>query len=116
MLSVRSVAEPSLVSVATLGTAAFHYFVCTLRDSFDSGWIFAPGTALLIVGGFLMQFMVQGAWGVIPVHLNEYSRRTFAELFPAPPISLGISHRLCRATTAWLPEHFRDANGNANMR
>src|SRR5205085_5431235 len=36
-------------------------------------WIFAPGTFLLIVGGFLIQFMVQGAWGVIPVHLNELS-------------------------------------------
>src|SRR5207248_3890521 len=33
-------------------------------------WIFSPGTPLLIAGGFLMQFMVQGAWGVVPVHLN----------------------------------------------
>ena len=36
-------------------------------------WVFAPGTALLIAGGFLMQFMVQGAWGVVPVHLSELS-------------------------------------------
>ncbi len=28
---------------------------------------------LLAIGAFLMQFMVQGAWGVIPVHLNELS-------------------------------------------
>src|SRR6266446_8867752 len=40
-------------------------------------WIFAPSTALLIVGGFLMQFMVQGAWGVVPVHLNELSPADF---------------------------------------
>jgi SHS family lactate transporter-like MFS transporter len=34
-------------------------------------WAFAPSVPLLIVGGFTMQFMVQGAWGVIPVHINE---------------------------------------------
>jgi len=28
---------------------------------------------MLALGGFLMQFMVQGAWGVIPAHLNELS-------------------------------------------
>ena len=26
-------------------------------------WIAAPTTALLVTGGFLMQFCVQGAWG-----------------------------------------------------
>jgi SHS family lactate transporter-like MFS transporter len=36
-------------------------------------WAFSPSTALLIAGGFLMQFMVQGAWGVIPAHLSELS-------------------------------------------
>lgn len=34
-------------------------------------WAFAPSAALLVVGAFLMQFMVQGAWGVIPAHINE---------------------------------------------
>jgi MFS transporter, SHS family, lactate transporter len=32
-------------------------------------WAYAPNLTLLIVGAFLMQFMVQGAWGVIPAHL-----------------------------------------------
>jgi len=36
-------------------------------------WAFSPSTALLITGAFLMQFMVQGAWGVIPAHLAELS-------------------------------------------
>lgn len=36
-------------------------------------WAFSPSTALLIGGAFLMQFMVQGAWGVIPAHLSELS-------------------------------------------
>lgn len=34
-------------------------------------WAFAGGSVLLGVGAFLMQFMVQGAWGVIPAYLNE---------------------------------------------
>jgi SHS family lactate transporter-like MFS transporter len=34
-------------------------------------WAFAPSTPLLVGGVFLMQFMVQGAWGIIPAHLNE---------------------------------------------
>src|SRR6267154_4683606 len=45
-------------------------------------WIFSPGTPLLIAGGFFMQFMVQGAWGVVPVHLNELSPGEFRGTFP----------------------------------
>lgn len=36
-------------------------------------WAYSHHAGLLAVGGFLMQFMVQGAWGVIPAHLNELS-------------------------------------------
>ncbi len=36
-------------------------------------WAWSHTAVMLAVGGFLMQFMVQGAWGVIPVHLNEMS-------------------------------------------
>jgi MFS transporter, SHS family, lactate transporter len=34
-------------------------------------WAYAPSIPLLVAGAFMMQFMVQGAWGVIPVHINE---------------------------------------------
>ncbi|HEY5224426.1 MAG TPA: MFS transporter [Microbacteriaceae bacterium] len=34
-------------------------------------WAFASGSIALGIGAFLMQFMVQGAWGVIPAYLNE---------------------------------------------
>jgi SHS family lactate transporter-like MFS transporter len=34
-------------------------------------WAYAPSIPLLIAGAFVMQFMVQGAWGVIPAHINE---------------------------------------------
>jgi len=36
-------------------------------------WAFAPSVPLLVVGAFAMQFMVQGAWGVIPAHITELS-------------------------------------------
>ena len=36
-------------------------------------WAYAPSTALLVAGAFLIQFMVQGAWGVIPAHITELS-------------------------------------------
>lgn len=36
-------------------------------------WAYSHSLPLLGLGGFLMQFMVQGAWGVIPAHLNELS-------------------------------------------
>ena len=34
-------------------------------------WAYSRTVPMLALGGFLMQFMVQGAWGVIPAHLNE---------------------------------------------
>ena len=34
-------------------------------------WAYAPTLTLLVVGAFLMQFLVQGAWGVIPAHITE---------------------------------------------
>ena len=36
-------------------------------------WAFSSSPFLLAAGAFMMQVMVQGAWGVVPVHLNELS-------------------------------------------
>ena len=36
-------------------------------------WAYAPNKPLLYVGAYLMQVMVQGAWGVIPAHITELS-------------------------------------------
>ena len=36
-------------------------------------WAYAPSLSLLVVGAFLIQFMVQGAWYIIPAHLSELS-------------------------------------------
>jgi SHS family lactate transporter-like MFS transporter len=45
-------------------------------------WAFAPNQRLLILGAFLMQFMVQGAWGVIPAHLAELSPDSVRAFLP----------------------------------
>lgn len=45
-------------------------------------WAYAPTQALLVAGAFLMQFMVQGAWGVIPAHLAELSPDSVRALLP----------------------------------
>jgi MFS transporter, SHS family, lactate transporter len=78
-------------------------------------WIFAPTTALLIMGGFLIQFMVQGAWGVVPVHLNELSPPQFRGTFPGLAYQLGnFAAAYAAQQQAWLAEHFRSANGEPN--
>ena len=53
-------------------------------------WILAPTLSLLVLGGFLMQFMVQGAWGVIPAHINELSPSSLRGFFPGFAYQLGV--------------------------
>jgi MFS transporter, SHS family, lactate transporter len=78
-------------------------------------WIFAPSTALLIVGGFLMQFMVQGAWGVVPVHLTELSPGEFRGTFPGLAYQLGnFAAAYAAQQQAYLAERFRMENGEPN--
>lgn len=57
-----------------------------------SGLLRIPGVGLFIllpVGAFLLQFMVQGAWGVVPVHLNELSPTDVRGTFPGFAYQLG---------------------------
>ena len=53
-------------------------------------WVFARNLTLILAGGFLMQFMVQGAWGVIPAHLNELSPDALRGFFPGFAYQLGV--------------------------
>jgi MFS transporter, SHS family, lactate transporter len=52
-------------------------------------WAFSTTAAMLALGAFLMQVMVQGAWGVIPVHLNELSPHDARGTFPGFVYQLG---------------------------
>jgi SHS family lactate transporter-like MFS transporter len=52
-------------------------------------WAFTATPLLLGVGAFLMQVAVQGAWGIVPVHLNELSPPGARALFPGFAYQLG---------------------------
>ncbi len=52
-------------------------------------WAFSESAAMLALGAFLMQFFVQGAWGVIPAHLNELSPADGRGTFPGTVYQLG---------------------------
>lgn len=51
-------------------------------------WILPNSEGGLSASGFMMQFFVQGAWGVIPIHLNELSPPAFRSSF------VGITYQL----------------------
>ena len=53
-------------------------------------WAFGGGYAALLAGSVLMQFGVQGAFGVIPAHLNELSPPAIRSLFPGFVYQLGV--------------------------
>jgi SHS family lactate transporter-like MFS transporter len=50
---------------------------------------FSNTVLMLAIGGFLMQIAVQGAWGIVPVHLNELSPPLARSLFPGFAYQLG---------------------------
>jgi SHS family lactate transporter-like MFS transporter len=52
-------------------------------------WAFATDKWMLGLGAFLMQVAVQGAWGVIPAHLNELSPAEVRGTFPGFAYQLG---------------------------
>ena len=52
-------------------------------------WAFSATPLLLGMGAFLIQISVQGAWGVVPVHLNELSPDTARGYFPGLVYQLG---------------------------
>jgi SHS family lactate transporter-like MFS transporter len=75
-------------------------------------WILSPTLPLLIAGGFFMQFMVQGAWGVVPVHLNELSPPAWRGTFPGVVYQLGNFFSANAAMLqARLAEYFVRPNG-----
>jgi MFS transporter, SHS family, lactate transporter len=67
----------------------------------------AQNVFLLAIGALLMQFMVQGAWGIVPVHLNELSPASARGTFPGVVYQLGNLFASVNATLqAGMAEHF----------
>ena len=52
-------------------------------------WAFSSSAAMLALGAIMIQFLVQGAWGVIPAHLNEISPEGARGTFPGTVYQLG---------------------------
>jgi MFS transporter, SHS family, lactate transporter len=52
-------------------------------------WVYSSSPVALGVAAFAMQFTVQGAWGVVPVHLNELSPPDIRATFPGVVYQLG---------------------------
>lgn len=70
-------------------------------------WVFAPRMVWIAIGAFGMQFMVQGAWGVIPAHANELSPPSLRGFFPGLAYQLGVLIAAGSVTVeAALSRHF----------
>ena len=77
-------------------------------------WAYAPSVTLLIVGAFLIQFMVQGAWGIIPAHLSELSPDSVRGFLPGFAYQCGVLLAgFVAYIEATLAEHTSYANAMA---
>jgi SHS family lactate transporter-like MFS transporter len=74
-------------------------------------WAYAPTAGLLMLGAFLMQFMVQGAWGVIPAHITELSPDSVRGFMPGFAYQCGV---LVAGTVAYLEALFARRMNYAN--
>src|SRR5438270_8132460 len=72
-------------------------------------WAFSATPVLLGLGAFLVQVAVQGAWGIIPVHLNELSPPLARSLFPGFAYQLG---NLIASKNAPIQAGIAEAHGN----
>ncbi|MFZ0283771.1 MAG: MFS transporter [Terriglobales bacterium] len=73
-----------------------------------TAWAFGASLLILALGAFLMQVGVQGAWGIIPAHLNELSPDSVRGLMPGLAYQLGI---LFAAATNSIEYALRDHIG-----
>ncbi|MEX1826549.1 MFS transporter [Luteibacter sp. CQ10] len=68
-------------------------------------WTYGGSLLLLGVGAFLIQVMVQGAWGVVPTHLNELSPDAVRGTLPGFAYQMGNLLAAITATAqTWLAE------------
>lgn len=72
-------------------------------------WAFSHSPWQLAAGALLMQFMVQGAWGVVPVHLNELSPEGARGTFPGFTYQLG---NLLASANATIQAGIAQSHGN----
>jgi SHS family lactate transporter-like MFS transporter len=67
---------------------------------------FAPTLGLITLGAFMMQFFVQGAWGVIPAHLSELSPDEVRGFYPGVTYQLGnVLAAANLPLQTWIADH-----------
>lgn len=62
-------------------------------------WAFPPSLVWLAVGAFLFQFMVQGAWGIVPAHITELSPDNVRGFLPGFAYQCGV---LIASSVDWI--------------
>jgi SHS family lactate transporter-like MFS transporter len=72
-------------------------------------WAYSQTAVMLAIGAFLMQFMVQGAWGIVPAHLNELSPASVRAILPGFAYQLG---NLAVAKMAPFQAGIAESHGN----
>jgi SHS family lactate transporter-like MFS transporter len=72
-------------------------------------WAFSGSLLMLGAGAFLIQVAVQGAWGVVPAHLNELSPPDARGTFPGFAYQLG---NLFAAGNAFMQARIAETHGN----
>jgi MFS transporter, SHS family, lactate transporter len=59
-------------------------------------WAYSQTAVALALGAFLIQFMIQGAWGIVPAHLNELSPPSVRAILP------GFAYQFGNLLLAWM--------------
>ncbi|KAI8061055.1 major facilitator superfamily domain-containing protein [Gongronella butleri] len=74
-------------------------------------WAMGPSIQSLQFGAFMMQFFVQGGWGVVPAYLNEISPPGFRGLLPGLAYQLGnLISAASSQIEATIGEHYPTTN------
>ena len=74
-------------------------------------WAFASHPAALVTGAFLLQLMVQGAWGVIPAHISELSPDPVRGFLPGFAYQCGV---LVASSVAYIEAVIAERTSYAN--
>ncbi|KAI9484878.1 major facilitator superfamily domain-containing protein [Zychaea mexicana] len=102
-----------------LGRRISIVFSAIMVGAFIPLWIYGPNLHSLRFGAFALQFFVQGAWGIVPAHLNELAPANFRGLMPGLSYQLGnLISAASSQIQATLGERYplRNDDGSLQMR
>jgi len=105
----------ALIGGSIVGTASQHIgrrraivFAAALALPIVPLFTYSHQLGLIVLGSFLMQMCVQGAWGVIPVHLAELSPDEIRGFYPGVTYQLG---NLLAAFNLPIQQHLAATHG-----